>query len=124
MNMLDGWSVEWFMLKQLSSDVVVEEPCLEDVSTASSYPEDRCVYLADIGEYRLPEMDPYQTHGVVAAVSIGTNAKLDTRNLGLKVVSMYGDMENDGDHDDSPAWDGENFDSNEFIVTLLSLIHI
>ncbi|RJU98973.1 MAG: hypothetical protein DWC10_02540, partial [Candidatus Poseidoniales archaeon] len=118
MNMLDGWSVEWFMLKQLSSDVVVEEPCLEDVSTASSYPEDRCVYLADIGEYRLPEMDPYQTHGVVAAVSIGTNAKLDTRNLGLKVVSMYGDMENDGDHDDSPAWDGENFDSNEFIVTL------
>lgn len=118
MNMLDGWGVEWFMLKQLSADVVVEEPCLEDVSTASSYPEDRCVYLADIGEYRLPEMGPYQTHGVVAAVSIGTNAKLDTRNLGLKVVSMYGDMENNGDHDDSPAWDGENFDSNEFIVTL------
>ena len=118
MNMLDGWSVEWFMLKQLSADVVVEEACLQEVSTASSYPEDQCVYLTDIGEYRLPEMAPYQTHGVIAAVSIGTNAKLDTRPVGLKVVSMYGDMENNGDHDDSPAWDGPNFDSNEFIVTL------
>ena len=118
MNMLDGWSVEWFMLKQLSADVVVEEACLQEVSTASSYPEDQCVYLTDIGEYRLPEMAPYQTHGVIAAVSIGTNAKLDTRPVGLKVVSMHGDMENNGDHDDSPAWDGPNFDSNEFIVTL------
>ena len=27
-------------------------------------------------------------------------------------------MENDGDHDDSPAWDGDNLDTNEFIVTL------
>jgi hypothetical protein len=31
---------------------------------------------------------------------------------------MYGDMENDGDHDDSPEWDGEKLDTNEFIVTL------
>jgi len=118
MNMLDGWSVEWFMLKQLSADVVIEEACVQLESTASSYPEDSCVYLTDLKEYRLPEMAPYETAQVVAAVSIGTNAKLDTRPLGLKVVSMYGDMENDGDHDDSPAWDGENFDSNEFIVTL------
>jgi uncharacterized membrane protein len=118
MNMLDGWSVEWFIMKQLSADVMVEEACLEEVSTASSYPEDRCVYLADINEYRLPEMAPYETIATIAAVSIGANAKLDTRNLGLKVVSMYGDMENEGDHDDSPAWDGENFDTNEFIVTL------
>jgi len=43
---------------------------------------------------------------------------LTTRDLGLKVVSMYGDMENDGDHDDSPEWDGEKLDTNEFIVTL------
>jgi hypothetical protein len=63
-------------------------------------------------------MAPYETAQVVAAVSIGTNAKLDTRPLGLKVVSMFGDMENDGDHDDSPAWSGDDFDSNEFIVTL------
>jgi hypothetical protein len=113
------------MLKQLSADVVVEEPCVELDATATDFPEDRCVKIkvgqvADqpIYEYRLPEMAPYQTHGVVAAVSIGTNAKLDTRPLGLKVVSMYGDMENNGDHDDSPAWDGDNFDTNEFIVTL------
>lgn len=118
MNMLDGWSVEWYMMKQLSADVVVEEACIQEVSTASSYPEDSCVYLTDLGEFRLPEMAPYETISAVAAVSIGINAKLDTRQLGLKVVSMHGDMENNGDHDDSPQWDGENFDSNEFIVTL------
>ena len=118
MNMLDGWSVQWYMMKQISADVVVEEACIQDVSTASSFPEDNCVYLTDLGEYRLPEMAPYETITAVAAVSIGINAKLDTRQLGLKVVSMHGDMENDGDHDDSPQWDGENFDSNEFIVTL------
>jgi len=120
MNNLEGWSVEWFLLKQLNADVVVEEACMEMVSTASSFPEDSCVFLTDLGkgEYRLPEMAPYETLQVVAAVNIGTNAKLTTRDLGLKVVSMYGDMENDGDHDDSPEWDGETLDTNEFIVTL------
>ena len=118
MNMLDGWSVEWYMLKQISSDVVVEEACIEEVSTASSFPEDSCVYLTDLNEYRLPEMAPYEVASVVAAVSIGVNAKLDTRNLGLKVVSMHGNMENNGDHDDSPEWSGDDFDTNEFIVTL------
>jgi hypothetical protein len=120
MNNLEGWSVEWFLLKQLNADVVVEEACMEMVSTASSFPEDSCVFLTDLGkgEYRLPEMAPYETLQVVAAVNIGTNAKLTTRDLGLKVVSMYGDMENDGDHDDSPEWDGEKLDTNEFIVTL------
>ena len=88
------------------------------MATDSSFPEDACVYLQDIDEWRLPEMAPYETITTVAAVAIGTDAKLDTRSIGLKVVSMYGDMENDGDHDDSPKWDGDNFDTNEFIVTL------
>jgi len=55
---------------------------------------------------------------VVAAVAISPEASLVTRPLGLKVVSMFGDMDNNGDHDDSPDWDGENYDTNEFIVTL------
>ena len=118
MNQLTGWNVEWFMLKQLSSDVVVEEACIETVSTASSFPEEECVYLTDLMEYRLPEMAPYETHAVVAAVSISPEATLVTRNLGLKVASMHGNMDDNGDHDDSPEWDGEDFDTNEFIVTL------
>ena len=88
------------------------------MSTDSSYPEDSCIYLKDLDEWRLPEMMPYETITTVAAVEIGTDAKLDTRSIGLKVVSKFGDMENDGDHDDSPAWDGDNLDTNEFIVTL------
>lgn len=118
MNQLTGWNVEWFMLKQISADVVLEEPCIEMLSTASSFPEDECVHLTDIMEYRLPEMAPYETHAVVAAVSISPEAKLVTRNLGLKVASMHGNMDDDGDHDDSPEWDGDDFDTNEFIVTL------
>ena len=42
----------------------------------------------------------------------------DSRDIGLKVSSMAGDMENDGDHDDSPEWGGDLLDSNELIVTL------
>tara|TARA_B100000459_G_scaffold145577_1_gene110177 strand:+ start:261 stop:5291 length:5031 start_codon:yes stop_codon:yes gene_type:complete len=118
MNVLSSWDVDWFIMRQVSADLVVEESCMTMVSTASSYPEDTCVYLEDIDEWRLPEMAPYETITTVAAVKIGTDAKLDTRSIGLKVVSKFGDMENDGDHDDSPAWDGENLDTNEFIVTL------
>ncbi|MEC8151452.1 MAG: hypothetical protein VX068_02285, partial [Candidatus Thermoplasmatota archaeon] len=118
MNQLSSWDVDWFIMRQLSADLVVEEPCTEVMSTDSSYPEDSCIYIKDLDEWRLPEMMPYETITTVAAVEIGTDAKLDTRSIGLKVVSKFGDMENDGDHDDSPAWDGDNLDTNEFIVTL------
>jgi hypothetical protein len=118
MSVLSSWDVDWFIMRQISAELVVEEECMNMLSTASSFPEDACIYLEDIDEWRLPEMAPYETITTVAAVKIGTDAKLDTRSLGLKVVSMYGDMENDGDHDDSPEWDGDNYDTNEFIVTL------
>jgi len=118
MNVLSSWDVDWFIMRQVSAELVVEEACIIMQSSASSFPEDACVYLEDIDEWRLPEMAPYETITTVAAVKVGTDAKLDTRSIGLKVVSKFGDMENDGDHDDSPAWDGENLDTNEFIVTL------
>ena len=118
MNVLSSWDVDWFIMRQVSAELVIEEACLIMQSTASSFPEDACVYLEDIDEWRLPEMAPYETITTVAAVKVGTDAKLDTRSIGLKVVSKFGDMENDGDHDDSPAWDGANLDTNEFIVTL------
>ena len=118
MSPLDTWDVSWFIMRQQSADLVVEEPCIVMDSTESSFPEDNCIYLKDIDEWRLPEMAPYETITTVAAVQVGIDAKLDTRNLGLKVVAKFGEMENDGDHDDSPAWDGENLDTNEFIITL------
>ena len=118
MNVLSSWDVDWFIMRQVSAELVVEEACMVMQSTDSSFPEDACVYLEDLDEWRLPEMAPYETITTVAAVKVGTDAKLDTRSIGLKVVSKFGDMENDGDHDDSPAWDGDNLDTNEFIVTL------
>ena len=74
--------------------------------------------MTDTNEWKLPEMDPYSTHTMIATVHIATGAKLDTRYIGLKVTSMAGDMDNDGDHDDSPEWTGDLLDTNEFILTL------
>ncbi|MGB0237065.1 MAG: hypothetical protein ACPF93_08240, partial [Poseidonia sp.] len=59
MPTLTGWDVSWFIMRQVSADLVVEEPCIYMESTASSFPEDECVYLQDIDEWRLPEMAPY-----------------------------------------------------------------
>jgi hypothetical protein len=118
MGSLSTWSVEWMQVEQIGADLFTTVPCLVVQSTASSFPEDRCVYLEDKDTYRMPEMDAYSTIGMVAAVNIGTDATLTTRDIGLKVTSLHGDAESGGDHDDSPEWAGEDLDSNELIVTL------
>tara|TARA_Y100000994_G_scaffold249581_1_gene262264 strand:- start:3191 stop:6439 length:3249 start_codon:yes stop_codon:yes gene_type:complete len=118
MGTLDGWDVSWRIIRQVGLDLESEEDCVVTTSTASSYPEDSCVYLTDIDSWRLPEMDPYETYTMVAIVSIDPGAQLLTRSLGLKVVSMMGNADQDGDHDDSPSWVGELLDSNEKIVTI------
>ena len=118
MGALSSWSVTWMQVERLGSDVYSTVPCEEMLSTASAFPEDRCVYLSDIDTWRMPQMDAYSTIGMVAEVHIGTDAALVTRQVGLKVSSMYGDAEAGGDHDDSPEWYGEFLDSNELIVTL------
>ena len=113
----DGWKVEWKMV-EFVGDIAVETECLSTSSTAEEFPDDTCVFLNDINEWRLPEMEPYTTHTMVATVFIATGAKLDTRPIGLKVTSMAGNMEVEGDHDDSPEWTGDLLDTNELIVTL------
>ncbi len=118
MGALSEWRVDWKMVNYVGSDLIVETECIETTSTADEYPDDVCVYMTDIDEWKLPEMAPYSTHTMIATVHISTGAKLDTRYIGLKVTSMAGDMENDGDHDDSPEWTGDLLDSNEFILTL------
>ena len=118
MGALSDWSVDWKMVNYVGSDLIVETECVETTSTADEFPDDVCVFMKDINEWRLPEMDPYTTHTMIATVNIATGAKLDTRLIGLKVTSEAGNMENDGDHDDSPEWAGDMLDTNEFIVTL------
>ena len=118
MGTLDGWGVSWKIIRQVGLDLESEEECVVTQSTSSSFPEDSCVYLEDINEWRLPEMTPYETYTMVAIVSIDPGAQLLTRSLGLKVVSMMGGMEDGGDHDESAAWDGDSLDSNEKIITV------
>jgi hypothetical protein len=134
MGALSGWNVEWRMVKQLGTDLTTEEICqvIESVpiqtgnEDAALDPEvvfadaieDQCIYVESLDSYYMPMMAPYTTHQMVAIVTVAPTAKLDTRSLGLKVVSKMGNMENGGDHDDSPAWDGDSLDTNEFIITL------
>ena len=134
MGTLTGWNVEWRMVKQLGTDLTTEEVCqvIESVPTetgnedAPLNPEvvfadavdDQCIYVESLDSYYMPMMAPYTTHQMVAIVTIAPSAKLDTRSLGLKVVSKMGNMDDGGDHDDSPAWDGASLDTNEFILTL------
>ena len=118
MGALSEWSVDWKMVNYVGSDLIVETECIVTTSTADEFPEDVCIYMNDIDEWRLPEMEPYSTHTMIATVHIATGAKLDTRLIGLKVTSMAGDMENDGDYDDSTECAGDLLDSNELIVTL------
>ena len=54
MGALEDWSVDWKMV-DFVGDVVVETECLEILSTAEEFPDDVCVYLEDINEWRLPE---------------------------------------------------------------------
>ena len=119
MTTLSEWQVSWAIVRNFdNSQADVEENCVE-VLTGETLPEGQCVYFTDIGEFMLPEMDPYTTMTMRAIIKIGANAKLETRPLGLKVTSMYGDITADnGDFDDSPSWAGELLDSNELIVTL------
>jgi hypothetical protein len=119
MTTLSEWEVSWAIVRNFdNSQVDVEEECVE-LLMGEALPEDQCVFLADKGEFMLPEMDPYTTLTIRAVIKIGANAKLETRPLGLKVTSMYGDMgEENGDYDSSPSWSGELLDSNELIVTL------
>lgn len=118
MGSLADWSVEWKMVSYLGVDTRIETECVELSSTDDEIPEDTCVYITETDEWKLPEMDPYTTHTMIATIHIPTGAELQTRNIGIKVTSSAGNMEEDGDHDDSPEWEGEMFDTNEIIVTL------
>jgi len=118
MGSLSSWSVEWMQVEQIGADLFTTVPCVVTQSTASAFPEDRCIFMEDKNAYRMPQMEAYTTIGMVAAVNIGTDATLTTRDVGLKVTSLHGDAEAGGDHDDSPEWAGDDLDSNELIVTL------
>ena len=118
MGTLAGWDVSWKIIRQVGLDLESEEDCVATDSTAASFPEDSCVHLTDIDSWRLPEMAPYETYTMVAIVAIDPGAQLTTRSLGLKVVSMMGNAEQGGDHDDSSSWVGDLLDSNEKIVTI------
>ena len=136
MGALSGWSVEWRTIKKISNDLSVDEGCVVitdpmpaadanqvEIDAYYSMVEEmqdpnRCAYIEPNMVYMAPKLAPYQTLEMIAVVKISTTAKLDTRNVGLKVVSMAGDMTEGGDYDSSPSWQGEELDSNEFIVTL------
>jgi len=135
MGALQGWSVEWRTIVQIGNDLTTDEECIEfnepmpDTSQTNEYAQwqsnlddaqdgGKCAYIVSTNTYMMPKMAPYQTYEMVAIVKISTTAKLDTRYIGLKVVSKAGDMTEGGDFDSSPSWQGELLDSNELVLQL------
>ncbi len=118
MGALSDWKIDWKMINYVGSDLIVETECVKLTSADTEFPDDVCVHITDTNEWKLPEMMPYTTHTMAATVHIATGAKLETRYIGLKVTSMAGGMDDEGDHDDSPEWIGDLLDTNEKIVTL------
>ena len=117
MGALAGSSVEWRQLVALNTDITQEAPCTEVDADETIFPDDICVVFPD-GRYQLPRMDAYETIEMVAIVTVAPNTPLITTDIGLKVVSEYGNMEDEGDYDDSPSWEGDSLDTNELVVTL------
>ena len=117
MGTLDGWDVSWKIIRQVGLDLESEEDCVATTSAAASYP----------GQLRLP-----RRHRLLAPPRNGSVRNLhdgryrshrprctthDPKSR-LKVVSMMGNAEQGGDHDDSSSWVGDLLDSNEKIVTI------
>ena len=100
------------MPDKTSDEYTAWQTALEEAQDGES-----CAITPD-GTYMMPKMAPYQTFEMVAVVKIATDAKLDTRYVGLKVVSKAGDMTEGGDFDSSPSWQGDMLDSNELILQL------
>ena len=117
MGALAGSSVEWRQLVALNTEITQEAPCTEVDADETIFPDDICVVFPD-GRYQLPRMDAYETIEMVAIVTVAPNTPLITTDIGLKVVSEFGNMEDDGDYDDSPSWEGDLLDTNELVVTL------
>lgn len=123
MGSLDEWNVVWkIVLNAQNSQPEVEIDCMILTTLDSNIVvenPDKCIYFEDIDEFQMPTMDAYETITMRALIQISPNAKLDTRPIGLKVTSINGDMfEVNGDHDDSPSWEGEMDDTNEQVVTI------
>jgi len=61
----------------------------------------------------LPMMQPYTTLQLVVIVTVAPDAALTDRNIGIKVLSMYGSSDQGGDFDETEVWtDSCTLDSN------------
>ena len=111
MGHLDKWQISWAVM-----DGLYEVPCRQ-LAVGEESPVNECVRHAD-GTWILPEMAPYDTIPIVALVNISTEAALGNQELGLKLRSFFGNMMENGDHDDSESWEGDLLDTNELIVSI------
>jgi len=111
MGHLDKWQISWAIM-----DGQYEVPCRQ-LAVGEESPVNECVRHAD-GTWILPEMAPYDTIPIVALVNISAEAALGNQELGLKIRSFFGNMMENGDHDDSESWEGDLLDTNELIVSI------
>ena len=118
MGSLSTWNIEYALLEGFRTEFPLEKPCVEltveeenQINQQSNGP-DYC-YVTASNTVKLPLMEPYTTLQLVVIITVAPDASLTDRNIGIKVLSMYGSSEEGGDFDETEVWtDSCTLDSN------------
>jgi uncharacterized membrane protein len=107
MGSLSSWNngqyegVRYAMVEDFNTELPKEIPCL-DLDVGDPAPLEGCAYHPD-GTWSLAEMEAYTTVQIMAIIDISPSATLANREIGIKVMSLYGSSP-DGDADETASW--------------------
>jgi methionine-rich copper-binding protein CopC len=118
---LSTWKIDYALLEGFGTEFPLEKPCVEltvkqenEITQQLSQGDgpDYC-YVTAGNTLTLPMMQPYTTLQLVVIVTVAPDAALTDRNIGIKVLSMYGSSDQGGDFDETEVWtDSCTLDSN------------
>lgn len=118
---LSTWKINYALLEGFGTEFPLEKPCVEltvkqenEITQQLSQGDgpDYC-YVTAGNTLTLPMMQPYTTLQLVVIVTVAPDAALTDRNIGIKVLSMYGSSDQGGDFDETEVWtDSCTLDSN------------
>ena len=117
-GVLTSWSIRWSMLEDFDSDLPREVDCLESGDVAGATEDGQCYFIEVAGLWMIPSMTAYQTIMMQASIDVSPHAKLDDRELGLKVTTPAGSSAEGGDHDETRTWADAEVDTNEEVILL------
>ena len=117
-GILTSWVIRWTELENFGSAVPTQKDCLEVSVVSEATEAGRCYFVSNGGVWMIPSMDAYETMTLIASIDVGPGAKLNDRELGLKVTTPVGSSAEGGDYDETPTWADAAADTNEQVILL------